>query len=107
MPSVDGVPVELDRERTLRYERRSIYTLEDRTGHTLPELLNDVANRASYKSLALLVWCGLIHESPDLDVMEVVDMLPVGADHMERITTAIGEALSPLVEAQKNGKKKK
>lgn len=93
MPPTTGVPVELDRRRTLRYNRPAIYMLEDRTGQTTVELFGRL-KAGSYKAMVDLVWAGLLHEDRTLEPVDVAEL--VGFDDIEDVAEAVNDALLPM-----------
>lgn len=98
MPSGRVIKVLLDKERDLRYERRSIYLLEERTGQSIVELFRQLKD-GSFKAVVDLVWAGLLHEHPNLEPVEVADW--VEFDRLEEITEAVAEGITNVLEAKK------
>lgn len=91
MPSVVPlIPVHLDRERTLRFDRRAVFTAERELTRlwgtpttfygSMVELMDAIATgqvgKLSVNTIAVLVWQGLLHESPTLTLDETQDLLP-------------------------------
>lgn len=90
MPSPNGVKVKLDKMRTLRYTNRALVMLEDESGMTATELTARVS-AGSMKSVNQLIWAGLLHADPDLELVDVYDMVDIG--RIEEIAEAVGEAV--------------
>lgn len=90
MPSPNGVRVKLDKSRTLRYTNRSLVMLEDESGMSATELMERVS-AGSMKAVNQLIWAGLLHADPGLELYDVYDMVDVS--RLGEIAEAVGEAV--------------
>lgn len=91
MPVPQGVKVELDKPRRLRYTNRALVELEEASGLTV----NEAARRmeaGSMKTISQVVWAGLLHEAPDLTWQDVVDMIDL--ERLDQVSEAVGRALN-------------
>jgi hypothetical protein len=86
-----AVKLQLDRMRSLRYTNRSLMKVEDETGRTVMELAERL-NGGSLLALTALVWCGLIHEDPELMLETVGDL--VDLTRVAEIGEAVNEAIA-------------
>jgi len=106
-----GVKVTLGGEtRTLRYDNRALWELEEATGLTIGEL-GEQLQRGSFQAVSYLVWAGLLHEAGGLSVHDVVDVIDFGdlQDVAEKASDALAKALGvdDLDEAEPEGEAKK
>lgn len=72
-----AVKVMLDKERHLSYPFNALVSFEDETGQDLLAVFDSMAKgvRPSMKLLRAMVWCGLLHEDPELTPDQVGEML--------------------------------
>lgn len=91
-----GVTIELDKPRTLRYGMNALIKIEELTGKNLTKLdLDDI----SVKDLRTIVYAGLFHEDKDLTPEKCADLI----DEYSDITTVagkLGEAMTLAFGAQ-------
>jgi len=73
-----GIPVQLDRERHLRFTLRTLREIREEFGASV------LASGFAMEAIAKLLWYGLKHEDPDLSVEAVEDLVD-----MENLTTVI------------------
>ncbi len=91
-----GVTIELDKPRTLRYGMNALIKIEELTGKNLTKL--DLDN-ISAKDLRTIVYAGLFHEDKDLTPEKCADLI----DEYSDITTVagkLGEAMTLAFGAQ-------
>jgi len=91
-----GVTIELDKPRTLRYGMNALIKIEELTGKNLTKL--DLDN-ISVKDLRTIVYAGLFHEDKDLTPEKCADLI----DEYSDITTVagkLGEAMTLAFGAQ-------
>jgi len=92
-----GVKVTLGGDdRTLRYDNRALWELEEATGLTVGEL-GERLQRGSFQAVSYLVWAGLLHENGDLSVHDVVDMIDFG--HLRGVAEKASESLAKALGA--------
>jgi hypothetical protein len=92
MTATKGVPVKLGgKSRLLRYTNRAFVRLEEEMGLSLGQVGERVSG-GSIKATAAMVWAGLLHADPALELDDVVDMLPLG--DLSPVAEAVGKALS-------------
>jgi|SRR5687768_14836756 len=106
MPPLNGVKVKLGGEtRVLRYTNRSLVALEMQSGCTMAELAGNLA-RGSFKTVAELVWAGLLHADPRLTVDAVVEMIDLReiAALGDGVRQAMDMALGPEQPESSEGK---
>lgn len=100
MPPTKGVQVKLDRLRTLRYTNRALVALEEQTGQTLAET-GERAAAGSLRAVSALVWAGLLHAEPDLQLDAAIDRLDLS--RLAEISEATGKALEAAFGPTTNG----
>lgn len=100
----DGVGITLDKPRTLRYSGRSLRAIEKETGKNV--LKGEIGGNLNFTELVVLVWAGLLHEDPDLDLDDAADL--VDPARIEEIADAMNEALKAAfpTEDKERGKAK-
>lgn len=88
-----GVPIELDRERRLRYTLGAMRDIEERLGVDI--MAGDPINFAQLEDVVWLVWLGLYHAGETMDEADlpwyqrilvflgVVDQPPIKLDQVE------------------------
>lgn len=89
-----GVPVQLDRERHLRFTLRTIREIRTEFG------MDALTEGVSMEAIAKLLWYGLKHEDPDLTVEaveELVDMQNL-TELIQAVTAATGGRMPTVVE---------
>jgi len=103
-PTVNSVKIDLDKERTLRFDFNAMASYEEATGANA--LLMDWA-KASAKQIRALMWACLLHEDSSLTLEQVGGMLHGG--NAKIIGKKIMEAIlagSPKAKAGEDGEKK-
>ncbi|MEA1961281.1 MAG: hypothetical protein U9N81_08445 [Bacillota bacterium] len=85
-----GVTIELDRPRTLRYGMNALVKIEELTGKAISKL--DLEN-ISIKDLRTIVYAGLFHEDKNLTPETVAELID---EHSELyiVATKLGEAMT-------------
>jgi len=90
-----GVPVQLDRERRLRYSLRAMRLIREEFGEAA------VAAGIPADMLGKFLWHGLVHEDPSLTVEQVEEL--VDGENLEEMSNAIlkafGQATVPPLTA--------
>jgi hypothetical protein len=91
MPSiVPNVPILLDRARTLRFDRRAVFTAErelsrlwqaPRTFYSavlavIQAVADSQIERLNLNDIAIMLWQGLLYDDPTLTLEQVQEMLP-------------------------------
>lgn len=96
-------PIELDKTRNLRYGMRALSMAEDQMGKPIMQM--DL-NNLTIKEIAILIWCGLVHEDNNLDVDKVMDMIDEYSD-LQTVIKTVGKALTEAFVGKnpKNGQK--
>ena len=86
-------PIQLDKQRNLRYGHKALILVEDSMGRSLSKLnFEDLKLR----ELTKLLWAGLVHEDPMLTLDQLIDIID-DCDSMniiEEIAEKIGLAIS-------------
>lgn len=90
--------VKLDgRVKILRYDMNAIVEAEAALGgKAVMEILQEMSQRLSFTSLRVLLWAGLLHEEPDLDLQTVGAWFKPGVPLkplVESIAAAVNAAL--------------
>lgn len=77
-----GVEIELDKKRILKYKIRSLLALEKKTGKKIKDLFKELADinpddvgLEVFESMGEVLWAGLIHEDKELTTDNCIDML--------------------------------
>lgn len=78
-------------ERHLRYTTRALVSIEDATGKASSETSMRLM-MGSVRTIATMIWGGLLHEDPKLTIDDVIDMIDLR--DQEVLMTAIGRALA-------------
>lgn len=86
----NGVTINLDRPRTLRYGMNSLATIEDITGKSILSL--DMS-KVGVRDLLAIVYGGLYHEDKSLTLEKVGNLIDEYSN-LNEIAEKIGEALS-------------
>ena len=86
---IPSIPVDFDRPRTLRFDRRAVFQSEVELSrvwgkpttfyeaiYSLANVFGDTAMALSLNNLSVLLWQGFLHETPSLTLDEVQDALP-------------------------------
>jgi hypothetical protein len=85
-----GITINLDKPRTLRYGINALAKIEDVTGKPLMQLdLNNVG----IKDLLAIVYSGLYHEDKDLTIDTVGDLIDEYSN-LSVVAEAVGKALT-------------
>lgn len=85
-----GVTIELDRPRTLRYGMNALVKIEELTGKAISKL--DLEN-ISIKDLRTIVYAGLFHEDKKLNPELVADLIDEYSE-LSIIASKLGEAMT-------------
>ena len=103
-PTVNSVKIDLDKERTLRFDFNAMANYEEATGANA--ILMDWA-KATAKQIRALMWACLLHEDPSLTIEQVGGMLHGGNAKMigKKIMEAI-IAASPKRKNEEDDEKK-
>ena len=83
------VEIELDKKRKLRYDFNAMCELEDALGRSLQEM-ND--KNVRMKDMRAMLWAGLIHEDPDLDIVEAGNLIDE-AESLQYVAEKVAEAI--------------
>ena len=85
-----GVTIELDRVRTLRYGMNALVKIEELTGKAISKL--DLEN-ISVKDLRTMVYAGLFHEDKSLTPEKVADLIDEYSN-LSTVAEKLGEAMT-------------
>lgn len=85
-----GVTIELDRPRTLRYGMNALVKIEELTGKTISKL--DLEN-ISIKDLRTKVYAGLFHEDKNITPKSVADLIDEYSE-LQTVANKLGEAMT-------------
>lgn len=87
------VRIELDKERHLRFDLNAIVALDEATGINLLAPGTELGADQLYKPRVLraFVWAALLHEDPDLTVLEVGSWLTM--PRIQEIATAVWQSI--------------
>lgn len=84
------VYIELDKPRAIEYRLRAFARMEEKYGSV------DAAMKAmeagSIEAISFMLWCGLVHEDPQLLLEDVQDMVDIR--DMEYVANKMGEVMS-------------
>lgn len=96
MPPSTGATVLLgDEQVTLRYTAPALRKIQSKLGGaSLQETVSGLSD-VSIEHILVMVWGGLLHESPDLRIEQVVDQLE---PPLHTAIEAIMEALDPWIQ---------
>jgi len=94
-----AVAIKLDKQRKLKFTFNAFCELEEALGRPLSELQE---KGFKMKDLRALVWAGLLHESPDLTIEEVGNLIDE-AESLEEVTNAVVKAVEAALGVQKKG----
>ena len=85
-----SVPIELDKERNIRFDGRALMSMEKILGGSTfePEFWDEKSMRRT----VVILWCGLTHEDKNLELNTVASEVHPG--NLEYIAEKIGEALN-------------
>lgn len=83
------VEIELDKKRKLRYDFNAMCELEDVLGRPLQELSD---KNLRMKDMRAMLWAGLLHQDPDLDILEVGNLIDE-AESMQYVAEKVAEAI--------------
>lgn len=95
-----GVTLELDRPRTLRYGMSALVKIEELTGKTISKL--DLEN-ISMKDLRTIVYAGLFHEDKSLTPEKISELIDEYSE-LSIVAEKLGEAMT-LAFGSKNVKR--
>lgn len=101
-----GEEIELNGEKlTILFDFNAFAALEEATGKNIEDLLEEFSG-GSFRTLRLFFWAGLLHERPDLTILEAGKMIDLAK--FQEIVIAVGKALQKaLPQTQEDAKKKK
>ena len=85
-----GITIELDKPRTLRYGINALVKIEELTGKNLTNLDLD---HISIKDLRTIVYAGLFHEDKDLTPETCADLIDEYSD-IGTVAEKLGEAMT-------------
>jgi hypothetical protein len=85
-----GITIELDKPRTMRYGMNALIKIEELTGKQITKL--DLDN-LSIKDLRTIIYAGLFHEDPTLTPDQCADLVD-GFSSVTEVAQKIGEAMS-------------
>lgn len=85
-----GVTIELDRPRTLRYGMNALVKIEELTGKAISKL--DLEN-ITIKDLRTIVYAGLFHEDKSLTPETVADLIDEYSE-LSIVAAKLGEAMT-------------
>jgi hypothetical protein len=97
--AVLSVPITLDKQRNLKFGFRAMIALEDLTGKTFFEIIQDLQDLENVKISKIrdIIWAALIHEDKELTLEQTTDILDQGncmdlvGKLMEAVSLALGE----------------
>ncbi|MDE1381169.1 MULTISPECIES: hypothetical protein [Bacillus subtilis group] len=79
--------ITLDKERTIKFDLNALIEVEDKLGHSLTEL----GDNMSIKAMRTLLTEGLKHEDPELTEHTVGSLITM--DNMKEVQEALGVAM--------------
>ena len=93
------IPIELDKQRNLKYTGKAFRLIEQQTGKNA--LTGEIWQEMNMGILATVLWAGLAHEDKDLTLDDVDELLHPGNQMyvMEQIHKAWTEAIEVPGEA--------
>lgn len=95
-----AVSITLDgKQYALRYTNAALVKLEDVTGQTIAEI-GQRATLGSVKAINQMLWAALLHESPDLKLSDVVQMVDAG--QYEDIAGVLAKAMEAAFGREKS-----
>jgi hypothetical protein len=101
-PTIPSVKIELDKERTLRFDFNALSAFEEQTG--LSSLDPTVWRSSNAKTIRAFLWSALIHEDESLTLKSVGAMIHAG--NLEYVSKKIRDAAaasSPEPSAEQEG----
>ena len=81
----------LDKERHIRFDLNAFAELEEATGKTLTDSIDDIG-KGSLKTVRTVLWAGLAWEDPELTPQMVGSY--IGMHNLSAVTEALTEAIS-------------
>ena len=90
MSQMQWVPINLDKQRRLRFDTNAFCMLEEITGKSFEE----VASKAGITEIRAMLYCGLYWDNHDLTLEatgEIIDAV-MREDRLEELSEAIGKA---------------
>jgi hypothetical protein len=83
--------VQLDKERTIKFDLNTLISIEDSLGYSLAEMGENISIRV----LRTMLTAGLIHEDPELTEEKVGSLITMDnmAEVQEALTIAMGGSL--------------
>ena len=88
---IKSVPVMLDKERHIRFDLNAFAELEEVTGKTLTDSIDDIG-KGSLKTVRTVLWAGLVWEDPELTPVMVGSF--IGMHNLSEVTVALTDAIS-------------
>lgn len=92
-----AVPIQLDRERRLKYDFNALCVLEERFHINLfdAKTLNAMSTAISPPLLSKLIYAGLLHETPEITLDQVRESMRLSelSHYIEQFTEAIERAM--------------
>jgi hypothetical protein len=88
---IKAVPVMLDKERNIRFDLNAFAELEEATGRTLTESIDDIG-KGSLKTVRVVLWAGLVWE--DETLTEQIVGANIGMHNLAEVTEALTQAIS-------------
>ncbi len=89
--STDGIKIELDKERHLRFDSNAIADIEESTGWDLEQISKRLQANPSIKLVRACVWAGLRAEDPTLNLQQAGRLL--NASNLKDVWPKVIEAL--------------
>lgn len=97
------VPVQLDKERHLKFDLNAFAELEERYGSVDAAL--DALEKGSIKAIRTIVWAGLLHEEETLTARQVGSW--IGLEHLETLSKALNKAMTDALPEKTEAEQKK
>lgn len=85
-----GVKIMLDRERTLKFDLNAFATLEEKHGSV--QVAMEKMSQGNMAAFRTMLWCGLVHEDPELTEQQVGSMVDMAA--LKEISEKIDQAMT-------------
>lgn len=84
------VYIELDRPRAIEYKLRAFARMEEKYG-SIDAAMNAMES-GSIEAISFMLWCGLVHEDPELTLEQVQDMVDIR--DMEYVADKMGQVMN-------------
>lgn len=96
---VKSVPVELGgKTRNLKFGYNALCALEGALGIPISDIGKKLVGSVDLRTVRGLVWAGLIHESPEMTLDEVGNMLNDDLARLGEVSTKVGDAFAAAFE---------